>query len=216
MATMSLVSPAHLSLNDRWYLDVNNFARHTAWLHGFMAFYAHDFGIGLLAAALLVAWWVARRAPNPDRAVAYVLWAAGGTVLIWLIAHYAIKPAVGELRPYLVLPHVEVLLTRTNEKSFPSGHATVAGAVIAGLWLARRWWIAVVATVLGLLLAFGRVYTGMHFPGDVAGGLAIGAAFVLLFAWPAVALLERFDHMFRVHTPFGQLVSTYRPPGAGS
>ena len=197
------------SLNDRWFLDVNSFARRTAWLHGFMRFYAHDFGIGLLALALLVGWWVARHDRRPERAVAFVLWAAAGTVVIWAIAHYALKPAVAELRPYLVLPHVEVLETKTTGYSFPSGHATVAGAVIAGLWLARRWLIAAFATVFGLLLAFGRIYVGMHFPGDVAAGLAIGAAFVLLLAWPAVALLERLDTAIRMHTPFGPLVNAH-------
>lgn len=206
LSSKTAPAPSHLSLNDRWYLDVNNFARHTAWLHGFMRFYAHDFGVALLALALLVAWWVARHDLEPDRAVARVLWAAGGTVVIWGIAHYGLKPLVAEKRPYLVLPHVEVLLTRTTGYSFPSGHATVAGAVIAGLFVARRWIIATVATVLGFLLAFGRVYVGMHFPGDVAAGLAIGAAFVLVFAWPAIAILEGMDRFIRLRTPFGPLV----------
>lgn len=201
-------NPVHLSLNDRWYLDVNRFARHTTWLHGFMRVYAHDLGVALLALTLLVAWWIARYDRRPDRAVAAVLWAAGGTVVIWGIAHYGLKPLVAEKRPYLVLPHVEVLLTRTTGYSFPSGHAVVAGAVMAGLFVARRWVLAVIATVLGLLLAFGRVYAGMHYPGDVAAGLLIGAAFVVVLAWPAIAILARFDRWLRLHTPFGSLVSS--------
>jgi hypothetical protein len=149
---------------------------------------------------------VARFDRRPERAVALVLWAAGGTVLAWILAHYGLKPLVAEKRPYLVLPHVEVLLHRTHGYAFPSGHATVAGAVIAGLWLARRWILAALATVAGLLLGFGRVYTGMHYPFDVVGGLLIGAAFVLVLAWPAVAVLEAFDRLLVEHTPFGWLV----------
>ncbi len=213
LAASAVRAPAHLSLNDRWYLDVNRFARQTPWLHGFMAQYAHYLGVALLALALLVAWWVARHDRHPDRAVAFVLWAAGGTVLVWVLAHFGLKPLVAEKRPYLVLPHVEVLLTRTHGYSFPSGHATVAGGVIAGLYLARRWWIAGVVTFLGLLLAFGRVYAGMHFPGDVAAGLVIGAGFVLVLAWPAVAIGEHVDRFIRQHTPFGVLVSAEDPRG---
>jgi len=198
---------ASLSLNDRWYLDVNSFARHTPSMHGFMAAYAHLGGIGLLALCLLAAWWAARMETAPQRAVAFVLWAGIGTVIIWAIAHFGIKPLVGEKRPYLVLPHVEVLRPRTHGYSFPSGHATIAGAVMAGLFLARRWLIAVVASVAGLFLCFARVYAGMHYPGDVIGGLLIGGAFMVVFVLPAVALLERFDDYLLDHTPLAPFVS---------
>ena len=44
--------------------------------------------------------------------------------------------------------------------------------------------------LLALLLAFARVYVGVHYPSDVAGGLAIGAAIgtlVVLTLRPATA-----------------------------
>jgi membrane-associated phospholipid phosphatase len=198
---------ASLSWNDRWYLDVNRFARQTSAMHGFMAAYAHLGGIGLLALCLLAAWWAARMETAPQRAVAFVLWAGIGTVIIWAIAHFGIKPLVGEKRPYLVLAHVEVLRPRTHGYSFPSGHATIAGAVMAGLFLARRWLIAILASVAGLFLCFARVYAGMHYPGDVIGGLLIGGAFMVIFALPAVALLERFDDYLLDHTPLAPFVS---------
>lgn len=175
-----------------------------------MATYSHFLGIGLLALLLLFAWWRARSATAPARAVATVLWGAGGTVIAWVIAHFALKPVIGEKRPYLALPradHVEVLLTRTHGYSFPSGHATVAGAVLVGLWMARRWLIASLASLLGLLLSFGRVYTGMHYPFDVVGGLAFGAGLVLVL-WPlAVPLLTRLDDAL-LDTPLRSLVSS--------
>ncbi|MDA8360279.1 MAG: phosphatase PAP2 family protein [Actinomycetota bacterium] len=181
------------SINTRWYLELNTVARHSAWAHGVMKLYSHDLGIGVLALILLGAWWWARRSPVPERAVAGVLWAAGGTVVAWVIAHYGLKPLVAERRPYLALPHVEVLLTKTTGYSFPSGHATVAGAVMVGLLLARRPIAAALAVVLGLLLGFGRVYTGMHYPFDVVGGLVIGGVIVAVL-WPvAVPLLTWFD-----------------------
>ncbi len=203
---MAAVSP---SINTTWYLDVNRIARESGWAHGIMSTYSHFLGIGLLAVVLLAAWWTARSAEEPTREVAKVLWVAGGTVVAWVIAHYLLKPLVAERRPYLALRHVEVLLTRTHGYSFPSGHATVAGAVIVGLMLARRPLAAAVATVLGLLLCFGRIYTGMHYPFDVLGGLFVGGL-VVAALWPlGVAVLDWFDQVL-LDTPLAVLVRATR------
>jgi membrane-associated phospholipid phosphatase len=199
--------PTSHSINTTWYLELNRLARESSWAHGAMRFYSHDFGAALLAVVLLAAWWRARAAERPERAVAGVLWAAGGTVGAWVVAHVVLKPVVREPRPYLVLHHVEVLLGRTHGFSFPSGHATVAGAVIVGLWLGRRFVAAVAATLLGLLLAFGRVYTGMHYPFDVVGGLVFGGAFVAVL-WPvALPLIASFDRVL-LRSRFAPLVAT--------
>lgn len=204
------------SINTAWYLDVNSLARHSAWAHGVMEVYSHFLGLGLLALVLLVSWWWARHSDIPARAVGGVLWAAGGTVVAWLVAHFVLKPLVAERRPYLALHHVEVLLTRTHEYSFPSGHATVAGAVIVGLLLARRRVAATFATVLGLLLCFGRVYTGMHYPFDVLAGLVLGGLIVAIGWVVAVALLSGFCQLL-LGSPLAPLVAarTGSPDRAG-
>ncbi len=194
--------------NNTWYRDINHFAVQTPELHGPLAFYSHDFGLALLALFLLVAWWRARRRPFPSRAVATVLWAAGGTVAAWVVAHFVLKPVVAERRPYLVMHHMEVLLTRTHEYSFPSGHATIAGAVIVGLWLSRDWIMAFLSTVFGLFLAFGRIYTGMHYPFDVVGGLLFGGVLVAVVFPLAVAVLTWFDQQLVERTPLAFLVTS--------
>jgi undecaprenyl-diphosphatase len=192
-------------LNTEWYLDVNHFARSTSWLHPEMAQYAHFVGVGILALLLLIAWWQARSVSVTD--LALVFWAGIGTVLAWAVAHYGLKPLIAERRPYLRLHHVEVLLTRTHGYSFPSGHATVAGAVLTGLWLTRHKIIATLATIFGLLLAYSRVYTGMHYPGDVVAGLIFGALFILLLAKPAKMLLAALIDMF-LKTPLSPLLTS--------
>ncbi len=196
------------SLNTRWYLDINGFAKHTPWAHGFMAFYAHFGGLTVLAILLLAAWWISRSDQDPALAVARVLWAAGGTVVAWVIAHFAMKPLFGEVRPYWVLPHVEVLVAKTHGYAFPSGHATIAGAVIAGIWIAQRRTLAWAATVAGLFLCFDRVYAGAHYPFDVVGGAIFGALFVWLLSSPGISLLEWFDNLLMKKTPFAPLVTS--------
>lgn len=167
-------------MNRRWYLDLNRFARATPWAHGFMAFYALIGGLVALGLVLLVAWWRARTDPEAAAAVAAVLWAGVGAALAVAIGQ-PINHLVAEARPYDVLRGVEVLVPRTHDFSFPSDHATVVGAVIAGLWLAGRDRpFAVLATVVGFFLAFSRVYVGAHYPGDVVAGVLLGAVVVIV------------------------------------
>jgi len=75
---------------------------------------------------------------------------------------------------------------------FPSGHAQMAVCLWGGLAvnLRKRWaWIA--AAVLAVLTAFSRLYLGVHFLGDVLGGLAIGSVLLFLYAGVVRIGLER-------------------------
>lgn len=208
---------AALGPNGSWYLDINNFAVHTPWAHAFMSAYAYIAGMAFLAFLLLVAWWRARSDRNPQWAVAAVLWAAAGTVCAFIIAQ-PISHVVAEVRPYYHFHGVEVLVPKATDFGFPSDHATVAGAVMTGLWMTRRdRWLAFIATVAGLLLAFSRVYVGAHYPGDVVGGLVLGAL-VILVIWPIGMLILRFVTRVVDRTPLRPLVQahSWRSLGAGS
>lgn len=162
------------------YKDANSFAVHTAWLHEFMKLYA-TYGVGIFAVLVLAAWWLARYRPNAPSAVAASLWAAIATVAA-VGLNQPLVSAVARPRPFVAVPGAEVLINHSRDFSFPSDHAVAAGAATAGLWIISYYgsrairWLAVVSTVLALLLAFSRVYIGVHYPGDVAAGLAYGAA----------------------------------------
>ncbi|MGH9209215.1 MAG: phosphatase PAP2 family protein [Acidimicrobiales bacterium] len=80
--------------------------------------------------------------------------------------------------------------------SFPSGHVLAAAAtwgfvpVIAGLYIRRRWlwWtLAGLAGAIIVLVAWSRVWLGVHWASDVAGSLAL--AFVALSA--AEVMIDR-------------------------
>ncbi|WP_327085073.1 phosphatase PAP2 family protein [Nonomuraea sp. NBC_01738] len=73
------------------------------------------------------------------------------------------------------VPFARRLTRQPRTTSFPSGHSASAAAFAAG--------VAVESGKLGLLVAplaasvaFSRIYTGVHYPGDVLAGTAIGVA----------------------------------------
>jgi undecaprenyl-diphosphatase len=154
---------------------VNDFARHTGWLHGPMLAYA-SYGVVFFAALLLVGYWLVR--DRGVRSMAAALWTGSG-MLLAVAANQPVVNAVREARPYTDHPHILVLAHRSADYSFPSDHAVMAGAVAAGLWLVSKR-LGLVATVAALLMAFARVYIAAHYPQDVLAGLILGAAFVLV------------------------------------
>jgi undecaprenyl-diphosphatase len=177
------------------YRAINHFAQHSAWLHPVMKIAAVD-GVGLFGVLVLGAWWWARYGERATRAVAAVLWSASATLLaVWV--NQLIVKAVARPRPFLAVAHAEVLVHRSNDFSFPSDHAVAAGAATAGLWIVARYApgavrrLAIAASALALLVAFARVYVGVHYPGDVVAGLVVGALVTTLGWWAFGGLLTR-------------------------
>lgn len=198
-------------MDTSWYLDVNRFARSTAWAHGFMHAYALWAGVVVLGLLLVAGWWQARS--EGTEAVARMLWAGAGT-LAAVGLNQPLSHLVGRARPYDVLRGVEVLVPRAHDFSFPSDHTTATGAVICGLVLAGRRALTAVAVGTGLLLAFARVYVGAHYPGDVVGGLIFGALVVGALAPVALWILRPVVARL-AGSPLRLLVATGTLTGAG-
>ena len=161
---------------ERWFHTVNQVARTTPWLHAPARLFA-EYGVVVFALLLLASWLLARRDGDLRRVTAS-LWAPLGT-LVAVAINQPLVHAFAEPRPYTVLPHSLVLIARSSDYSFPSDHATMAGAVVVGVWLANRR-LGVVTLVLALLMAATRVYVGAHFPLDVVAGLVVGSATALV------------------------------------
>lgn len=153
-----------------------------------MAPFALYGGIAAIAVLLLAAWWRARSATDGLVSVTNAIWAGLGTVVAVGI-NQPVGHLVGRTRPYYVLPHAEVLVAKAHDFTFPSDHATAAGAAVAGLWLVRDRPIALAASFVGLLLGFARVYVGAHYPGDVVGGFILGPVVVLALRPLALRIL---------------------------
>lgn len=174
-------------MDNRWYLEVNRFARRTPWAHGFMASYYQRVlspvgaGLVVLAVLALAGWWSCRR--RPDRMAAMV-WAGLAAMLSFGLSQIVLR-AAARPRPYLALRHVEVLVPKAaaGAYAFPDSHAAIAAALVCGLFLASRWWVATVALLATLLLLFSGVYVGAELPSGVAAGAGLGAV-VAVVLWP--------------------------------
>lgn len=132
-----------------------------------------------IAVALLVT-----AGKNYKEAILYLAACGAGGMFNWLL----------KLMFQRERPQINPLLEVTGH-SFPSGHSmgtmVVYGlAVYLLLILVRRRWVKITGTILLiagiLLIGLSRIYLGVHYPSDVIGGFAAGAAWVLF----CTAILE--------------------------
>ena len=135
----------------------------------------------VLAPLAVVAAAVAWRAGRRDDVLLLVRAVVGAELLVW-----SLKAIVQRPRPVLPDP-----LATATSFSFPSGHVTMATAVWGALALViarrstdRRSGVAAFATagLLVVIVAFTRMYLGVHFLSDVVAGALLGAG------WLAVVL----------------------------
>jgi undecaprenyl-diphosphatase len=117
--------------------------------------------------------------------------AAGVSAALALAIAQVVAGVVDRPRPYLAHTHALTLFAgRSHDPSFPSDHTTAAFAIAVAIILRSRRWGAL-ALALAVILAFGRVLVGAHYPSDVIGGAALGALSALvLFAPPFRRLLD--------------------------
>lgn len=88
-------------------------------------------------------------------------------------------------------PDVKRLDDSPPTSSFPSGHTGAATALFLAsallvAWYVKRRWVKILALTLlvavPLLVAYGRLYRGMHYPSDILGAYINGIASVTIAA----------------------------------
>lgn len=125
----------------------------------------------LVTLGLLLAWIKGRsRFALLDAVVAGLL----GLGLVQIIGALAYRP-----RPFEVGLGLN-LMSHAPENSFPSDHATLMFALAVSLALSPLRPFGLWLLPLGLVVGWGRVYLGAHFPFDILGGAVLGAVCALV------------------------------------
>jgi len=107
---------------------------------------------------------------------------------------FLLKRLVDRQRPCAQLPGVHALCAAPTDASFPSGHAcgsfTVAAFLVVVLCTrdeggspSSRAAQSAALVFAAVLIAWSRVYLGVHFPGDVLAGATLGAASGAVAGW---------------------------------
>jgi undecaprenyl-diphosphatase len=109
-------------------------------------------------------------------------------------------------RPFMIgIGHT--LISHVADSSFPSDHLTLLWAISFSFLLHRSTRMAGLAlAVLGLPMAWARIYVGVHFPLDMVGAALVAifsaglasltarVSFLPLTAWQATAISAFFGH----------------------
>jgi len=120
--------------------------------------------------AIVAALHMTQDFPGGIRAAAEALPVLWGTMLI---VNYPLKRIFRRKRPFRAYVHARVTGPQPEDYSFPSGHtaAAFAGALLFSANLPGTW---PAYYLLAAIVGFSRVYLGVHYPGDVLVGAAIG------------------------------------------
>src|SRR5580704_173510 len=131
-------------------------------------------GTGWLLFLLLATLVDRQRGWKATRAVAPALWLATATV------EHPIKKWFRRRRPFIYLIEAIIVGRKPGSYSFPSGHSAAA---FAGALLLAREYPAHARGFFGLasLVAFSRVYLGVHYPGDVLSGSLLGMVLAKIY-----------------------------------
>ena len=132
-------------------------------------------------------------------------WMMGVALLLGLIiCNLTLKPLIARPRPYTVEGFEYLLMIETqSEKSFPSGHSVAVFEIAFAVAYATRgrgkkW--GVIAYICAVLVAYSRLYVGVHYPTDVICGAVIGTVCGILGCLLVNWIYKRFIEK-RIYKP---------------
>lgn len=151
-------------------------------MDSFMVFYTHLGDGGVLWLAICVVMCIF----SETRRTGYM--ALSSMAFGVICTNVILKNVFNRVRPYEVVSGLSTLIGAQHDSSFPSGHTTAAFAVamIVARYAPERWMIAGVS-VLAILMAFSRLYVGVHYPSDIIGGILVG----IFCAWLSVVFEKK-------------------------
>lgn len=123
------------------------------------------------------------------------------TLFALLLAHtlnnVCIKGFIQRTRPYEKVPGLTSLLGTLKSTSFPSGHTASSIAAAAVLYKSLPKAYGIPALILAGLIAFSRMYMGVHYPTDILGGILVGTVSALFVLGMDTYFQKNFKRIFQ-------------------
>jgi undecaprenyl-diphosphatase len=112
---------------------------------------------------------------NKSKALRLVFFKMLAVLIIAATISLSLKTVIFRERPFKVYPDIEKL-SEGGSSSFPSGHTLETFAIAVGLSiLVPKKKIIIPVFTWAILVAYSRMALGVHYPGDVLGGMIIGS-----------------------------------------
>lgn len=97
----------------------------------------------------------------------------GATLVVSFVLGLMAAHLYAEPRPFTAHHDIRQLISHAAGQSFPSDHATASFAIGFAMlvFVSRAWGLVLLG--LAVVIGFARIYTGVHYPGDILGSVAV-------------------------------------------
>ena len=150
------------------------------WLYG-LSFITTYVSVGIVLSILIVS---LVKKSRPLRVIFFKMLAV---LIIGALVSLSLKTMIVRDRPFITYPDIEKL-SEAGSSSFPSGHTieVFAMAMALSLLIPKRQ-VVIPVFAWAFLVAYSRMALGVHYPGDVAGGILIG----ICTGWSVPVLISK-------------------------
>src|SRR4051794_20032149 len=125
----------------------------------------NSYAIFVLVVAAAALWLLDRPGSSPHFKFATA--SAGVAALIAIVANVVLGKIWYQDRPFVDHPQQTVLVTHhARDNAFPSDHASVAFAIAFAVLLVA-WRAGAAFLLFALMIGFGRIFAGVHYPSDI-------------------------------------------------
>ena len=98
----------------------------------------------------------------------------------FLINNIILKNVIARTRPYEAVERLNRIIGAQSDYSFPSGHSGASFAVAVVMFMEMPKKYGVPALIVAVLIAFSRLYVGVHYPSDVIAGVLTGTIYAVI------------------------------------
>ena len=114
-------------------------------------------------------------------------------LIAFLLNDFCLKLIIMRTRPFDAIENLVPLVKRPHGSSCPSGHSNTAFAFAVGLFLNSKKRLGIPFLVLAVIMAFSRLYVGVHYPTDVILGAFVGSMVAVGFSKLMNTVIEKKD-----------------------